>query len=49
MHDTDTSRIRKRLMSNKVSVPGESTGEIDIARHAALAYWSEAPDHPSSI
>jgi hypothetical protein len=46
MDDTDTSRIRKRLMSDKVSVPGESTGEIDIARHATLAYWSEDPDHP---
>jgi len=46
MDDTDTSRIHKRLMSDKVSVPGESGGEIDIARHATLAYWSEDPDHP---
>jgi hypothetical protein len=33
-------------MSDKVSVPGESAGEIDIARYATLAYWSEDPDHP---
>ncbi len=46
MDDTDTSRIRKRLLSDQVSMPGESAGEIDIARHAALAYWSEDPDHP---
>jgi hypothetical protein len=46
MDDTDTSRIRKRLTSDKASMPGESAGEIDIARHAALACWSEDPDHP---
>ena len=38
MDDTDSSRIRKRLMSDQVSMTGESAGEIDIARHAALAY-----------
>jgi hypothetical protein len=46
MDDTDSSRIRKRLMSGQVSMTGESAGEIDIARHAALAYWSEDPNHP---
>ena len=46
MDDTDNSRIRKRLMSDQVSMTGESAGEIDIARRAALAYWSEDPNHP---
>jgi hypothetical protein len=46
MDDTDSSRVRKRLMSDQVCVTGESAGEIDIARHAALAYWSEDPNHP---
>ena len=49
MDDTDSSRLRKRLMSDQVSMTGESAGEIDIARHAALAYWSEDPNHLSSI
>jgi hypothetical protein len=46
MNDPNTSRIRKRLMSDEVATPGESAGEIDIARHAALAYSSEDPKHP---
>jgi len=46
MNDTNTSRIRKRLMSDKVSMTQDSAGEIDIARYAALAYSSEDPKHP---
>jgi len=46
MDPTDTSRIRKRLMSEQSSTPDESKGEIDIARHALLAYSSEDPNHP---
>jgi hypothetical protein len=46
MDRTDTSRIRKRLMSEQSSTPAESEGEIDIARHAVFAYSSEDPDHP---
>ena len=34
MDDTDSSRVRKRLMSDQVCMTGESAGEIDIARHA---------------
>jgi hypothetical protein len=45
MGQTDTPRIRKRLMSDHVSMPAESAGEIDIASHASLAYWSEDPSH----
>jgi hypothetical protein len=43
MDRTDTSRIRKRLMSEQSSTPPETPGEIDIASHATLAYSSE--DH----
>jgi hypothetical protein len=46
MDRTDTSRIRKRLMSEQSSTPPERPGEIDIASHATLAYSSEDPDHP---
>lgn len=46
MNDIVTSRIRKRLMSDESSLPGARAGEIDIARHAALAYCSEDPNHP---
>ena len=46
MDETDTHRIRKRLMSDQISLPAASAGEIDIARHAALAYSSEDPNHP---
>jgi hypothetical protein len=46
MDQTDTSRIRKRLMSEQSWRPPERPGEIDIARCATLAYSSEDPDHP---
>jgi hypothetical protein len=46
MDQTDTPRIRKRLMSDQIPMPVESAGEIDIASHASLAYWSEDPNHP---
>src|SRR5436309_568789 len=46
MGDTDTPRMRRRLMSNEIPMPAGSAGEIDIARHASLAYWSEDPNHP---
>jgi hypothetical protein len=46
MAETDTLRIRKRLMSDQIPMPVGSTGEIDIASHASLAYWSEDPNHP---
>jgi hypothetical protein len=46
MDRTDTSRIRKRLMSEQSSIPAESPGEIDIARLAVFAYASEDPAHP---
>jgi hypothetical protein len=46
MDETDTPRIRKRLMSAQISMPAEGAGEIDIASHATLAYSSEDPNHP---
>ena len=46
MDPTDTSRIRKRLMSEQNLRPPERLGEIDIANHATLAYSSEDPAHP---
>ncbi len=46
MDEADTHRIRKRLMSDQISMPAESAGEIDIVSHAALAYSSEDPNHP---
>lgn len=46
MDPTDTSRLRKRLMSEPSSTHLEALGEIDIASHAILAYSSEDPDHP---
>ena len=46
MDRTDTSRIRKRLMSEQSLRPPERLGEIDIANHATLAYSSEDPAHP---
>ena len=45
MDRTDT-RIRKRLMNEQSLTSPEAPGEIDIARHATLAYSSEDPDHP---
>ena len=46
MDRTDTSRLRKHLMSEPSSTHSEMPGEIDIASHAVLAYSSEDPDHP---
>jgi hypothetical protein len=46
MDQTDTPRIRKRLMSDHVSMPAEGADEIDIASHATLAYSSEDPKCP---
>jgi F5/8 type C domain len=46
MDETDTLRIRKRLMSAQISMPAGSAGEIDIASHATLACSSEDPNHP---
>jgi hypothetical protein len=43
--ETDTPRIRKRLMSDQLSMPAESAGEIDIASHASLA----GPDATETI
>src|SRR5882757_503393 len=46
MDRTDTSRLRKHLMSDPSSPHPQTAGEIDIATHAILAYSSEDPDHP---
>lgn len=47
MDRTDTSRIRKRLISEQSQgFPGVAAGEIDIASRATLAYSSEDPAHP---
>jgi F5/8 type C domain len=46
MDRTDTSRIRKRLMSEPSSMSAQGQGEIDIARLALFAYSSEEPGHP---
>jgi hypothetical protein len=46
MDRIDTSRIRKHLMSERSAAFPESSGEIDIAGHANLAYSSEDPNHP---
>lgn len=46
MDTTDTSHLRKRLMSEPGSIPSYGPGEIDIASCAVLAYSSEDPDHP---
>ena len=46
MDRTDTSRIRKRLMSEHNLTSPERPGEIDIAGHASLVYSSEDQDHP---
>jgi hypothetical protein len=43
---TDTSRPRKRLMSEANSLPPRLQREIDIASSATLVYSSEDPDHP---
>jgi hypothetical protein len=45
MDRTDNSHIRKRLMREESWTPPGRSGEIDIARHATLAYSSEDPDH----
>jgi hypothetical protein len=47
MDRIDSSRIRKHLMmSEQRSTFPESSGEIDIAKHAMLGYSSEDPHHP---
>ncbi|MFZ0501748.1 MAG: discoidin domain-containing protein [Steroidobacteraceae bacterium] len=46
MSPTDTTRLRKRLMSEASSPPARRPGEIDIANSATLVYSSENPDHP---
>jgi hypothetical protein len=46
MDRTDTSRIRKRLMSEQSSTPPEKPDEIDIVSRATLTYSSEDRDHP---
>jgi hypothetical protein len=46
MDRTDSSRIRKRLMSEESCTPPGRSGEIDIANRATLVYSSEDPDHP---
>lgn len=46
MSPTDTTRLRKRLMSKASSPPARQPGEIDIANSATLVYSSENPDHP---
>ena len=46
MDRTDASRVRKRLISEQVSMPAEHPGELDIAGLALFAYSSEDPNHP---
>ena len=46
MDQTDTSRIRKRLISEQSLRLAERPGEIDIASRATLAYSSEDSAHP---
>ena len=46
MDRTDTSRLRKHLMSEPGPPRPQTAGEIDIATHAILAFSSEDPDHP---
>jgi hypothetical protein len=46
MDRTDTSRMRKRLISEQSATAGDNPGEMDIAGCALLAYSSEDPAHP---
>ena len=46
MDRIDTSRVRKHLIGEHSSTVDETSGEIDISRHATLAYSSEDPNHP---
>ena len=46
MDRIDTSRVRKHLIGEHSSTAEETSGEIDISRHATLAYSSEDPNHP---
>ena len=46
MDRTDSSRLRKHLMSEPSSTHSERPGETDIASDATHAYSSEDPDHP---
>lgn len=43
---SSSSGLRKRLLANDSANPAAFAGEIDIARHAVLAYSSDDPDHP---
>jgi hypothetical protein len=46
MDRSDTSRVRKRLLSDRSSMGADNSREIDIASHAQLAYSSEDPEQP---
>jgi hypothetical protein len=46
MVHSNSSRIRKHLISEQSPVSIEKPGEIDIARDAQLAYSPEDPEHP---
>ena len=51
MHSNTDSRssasgVRKRLLPKEGENPTAFAGEIDIARHAVLAYTSDDPEHP---
>ena len=41
-----SSGVRKRLLPKEGENPTAFAGEIDIARHAVLAYTSDDPEHP---
>jgi F5/8 type C domain len=41
-----SSGVRKRLLRQDGPDPARAAGEIDIARHAVLAYTSDDPEHP---
>jgi hypothetical protein len=46
MDRTDTSRIRKRLISEQRPIAAENPAELDIGRLALFAYSCEDPEHP---
>jgi F5/8 type C domain len=46
MDRTETTRVRKHLVSEPSAAAAQGSGEIDLARHAVLAYSSEDSDHP---
>jgi hypothetical protein len=43
---SSSSGVRKRLLPKEGANQAAFGGEIDIARHAVLAYTSDDPDHP---